>query len=127
MKGWKAIGPDMKCYSINFELGRTYEYAGNLELGAAGFHFCRNLTDAFKYITKRVKIFEVEAGGVIISGCGKSVCSVIKLVREVPYRYLEDDIRGDGDCGDGHGNGYGCGTGYGHGGGGGSGYGKLTP
>lgn len=48
--GYKAFNPDFKCKGYQYEVGRTFEYKGEIEICSKGFHFCHNdPIDVFLY------------------------------------------------------------------------------
>ena len=123
MKGYKGMNNDMTCRLFKFEIGKTYHAEGDICLCKNGFHFCKNLCNVFHYYPEG-RYFEIEASGDILSEGNKSVCSVIKIIRELTstelHRYKYGYGFGGGysdDYGDGYGDGdkYGCGNGYGNG------------
>ena len=100
MKGYKATY-NMKCLDFIFEVGKTYEIEGELEICRNGFHFCRKMEYTANYYppTNTFILLEVEALGDIQHGGDKSVTSRIKILRVVPkeeytfktYEYEWDD------------------------------------
>ena len=62
MIGYKGFDKDMKCRDFQFEVGKTYEYDGVIELCRSGFHFCENPLDIFNYYPPAgSKFAEIEA------------------------------------------------------------------
>ena len=48
--GYKAFDPDFKCRGFQYEVGKTFEHEGKIELYSEGFHFCHNNPlDAFDH------------------------------------------------------------------------------
>ena len=47
--GYKGFNNDWKCRDMQYEVGKEYEYAGDVELCKRGYHFCRNPHDVFGY------------------------------------------------------------------------------
>ena len=47
--GYKGFNKDWKCRDMQYEVGKEYEYAGDVELCKSGYHFCRNPHDVFSY------------------------------------------------------------------------------
>ena len=75
MKGYKAFDKDFKCRGFQYEVGRTYEFDGEIILCKAGFHFCKNIVDCFKYYTGAdTRFAEVDAEGFIIAADNDSKC-----------------------------------------------------
>lgn len=84
VKGFKGFNQDLTCRGFQYEIGKTYEYDGNIELCSQGFHFCRKLQDVHQfYDLKTSRICEIEADGKIDNDDIKSVCSRIRIVREL--------------------------------------------
>ena len=84
VKGFKGFNQDLTCRGFQYEIGKTYEYDGDIELCRSGFHFCRKLKDVHHfYNLKTSRICEIEADGKIDDDGVKSVCSRMRIVREV--------------------------------------------
>ena len=84
VKGFKGFNQDLTCRGFQYEIGKTYEYNGEIELCSSGFHFCRKLQDVYQfYNLKTFRICEIEAAGKIDNADIKSVCSRIRIVREL--------------------------------------------
>lgn len=48
--GYKAFDPDFKCRGFQYEVGKTFEHEGKIELSSEGFHFChKDPFDVFEY------------------------------------------------------------------------------
>ena len=83
VKGFKGFNQDLTCRGFQYEIGKTYEYNGKIELYCTGFHFCRELNNVHTfYNLKESRICEIEANGEIIDD-ETSVCSHIKIIREL--------------------------------------------
>lgn len=111
MKGYKAFSDELKCRGFQYEIGETYYMDGVIKLCESGFHFCVNPRDCFLYYPEDARICEIEAGGTIIEGGNKSVCSKIKIVSEI--RGAKRGRILYGNC-YGYGNGYGYGNSFGY-------------
>ena len=84
VKGFKGFNEDLTCRGFQYEIGKTYKHNGEVELCRSGFHFCRKLKDVHHfYNLKTSRICEIVADGKIIDDGVKSVCSRIRIVREV--------------------------------------------
>lgn len=136
VKGYKGMRSDMTCRGMQYEVGKTYHAIGAVELCRNGFHFCRRLSDAFKFYMRLSgnRFFEVEANEIDTDGI-KSVASEIHIIREVSEielnRASEGSGLGDGygivdGCGSGDGSSRGYGYGYGDGSGRGDGDGHFN-
>ena len=89
VKGFKGFESDLSCRGFRYEVGKTYEIDGEIELCSRGFHFCQKLFDVNSFYSFRrddYRFCEVEAlGDVITEENGtKSVTNKIKIVREIP-------------------------------------------
>ena len=47
--GYKGFNENWKCRDMQYEVGKEYEYAGDVKLCKSGYHFCRNPHDVFDY------------------------------------------------------------------------------
>ena len=84
VKGFKGFNEDLTCRGFQYEIGKTYKHNGEVELCRSGFHFCRKLEDVHNfYNLKTSRICEIVADGKIIDDDKKSVCSRMRIVREV--------------------------------------------
>ena len=84
VKGFKGFNEDLTCRGFLYEIGKTYKHSGEVELCRSGFHFCRKLKDVYQfYNLKTSRICEIVADGKIIDDDKKSVCSRMRIVREV--------------------------------------------
>ena len=127
MKGYKGMSKDMTCRGMKYEIGKTYEVDGDIELCKRGLHFCENLKDVFNYYAKddNNRFFEVEAIGEVVSSDNKIVTDKLKIIRELPKEIINRCVYGSGyGYGYDYGSGYGYGYGYDYGSGYGSGYGN---
>lgn len=64
VEGYKGTDKDMKAYSnFQYELGKQYDYEGEIEICAKGFHFSRDLKDVFEYyqVGHNNRFFKVKA------------------------------------------------------------------
>ena len=88
MKGYKVFNPDWTTMNgFRWEIGKTYTHKGGLELCESGFHFCKNLTDCFRYygFNQANKVAEIEALGKIEESECKCVTDQIRIIREIPW------------------------------------------
>ena len=84
VKGFKGFNQDLTCRDFQYEIDKTYEYNGEIELCSSGFHFCRKLQDVHQFYDLKIsRICEIEADGKIDNDDIKSVCSRIRIVREL--------------------------------------------
>lgn len=40
LEGYKVFSQDWTCRGFKYEVGKTYEHQGNIEMCGKGFHFC---------------------------------------------------------------------------------------
>lgn len=101
IKGFKGFNQDLACRGFQYEIGETYEYNGEIELCSNGFHFCRKLQDVHQfYDLKTSRICEIEADGKIDNDDIKSVCSRIRIVRELSREEVDAAVNtGKGNTG----------------------------
>ena len=89
-KGYKGFNQDLTCRGVQYEIGKTYEYNGKIELCSSGFHFCRKLQDVHRfYDLKTSRICEIEADGKIDNDGIKSVCARIRIIRELSREEID--------------------------------------
>ena len=122
-KGYKGFKQDLTCRGFQYEIGKTYEYDGDIELCRQGFHFCRELRNVHDfYNLKQSRICEIVADGKIEDDGIKSVCSRISIVRELSREEIDAAVNtgegntgvfnsGDGNSGDGNSGNYNSGHG----------------
>jgi len=56
---YKGFGSDMKCRDFQYEIGGTYEHAGDVEACKSGFHACEYPLDVFSYYSPASSVFGV--------------------------------------------------------------------
>lgn len=86
MRGYKAFNKDLTCRGFQYEIGKTYEMDGEIEICRRGFHFCENLSDCYNFyeMWSDTRICEVEALGEIKSDNEVKYCTnKIKILSEV--------------------------------------------
>jgi hypothetical protein len=88
VKGYKCFNKDFTCNNFQFKVGKTFKHNGTIQLCKEGFHYCKELKDVFNYygFDSDNHVCEIEASGQIIDGDDdKSVCSIMKVIRELPW------------------------------------------
>ena len=85
MKGYKGFDADFRCRGFQFEVGKTYEYDGEVVLCDRGFHFCDTPLAVWSYYFLDARFAEVEAEEVDPNReeDGKRVCRKITILREL--------------------------------------------
>jgi hypothetical protein len=86
MIGYKAFDSNLMCRGFQYEIGKTYEFAGDIELCKGGFHFCENIVDCFYYYSwSEARFAKVEALGKVIKSNYKSKCVTdkIRIIEEI--------------------------------------------
>ena len=110
MKGYKAFDKDLKCRDFQYEIGQTYEIDGEIECCERGFHFCKDLSDCYRFyeMTDDTRICEVEAIGEIIHTHDsiKYCTNKIKILSEVENPKIKTNVStlSSGYCNTGVGN-----------------------
>ena len=101
VKGYKGFNRDLTCRDFQYEIGKTYEYDGDIELCRQGFHFCRELRNVHDfYDLKQSRICEIVADGKVEDDGIKSVCSRISIVRELSREEIDAAVNtGEGNTG----------------------------
>ena len=93
VKGFKGFNQDLTCRGFQYEIGKKYEYNGEIKLCSSGFHFCRKLQDVHQfYDLKKSRICEIKADGKIIDDDKKSVCARISIIRELSREEIDAAI-----------------------------------
>ena len=94
MKGYKVFNSDWTCRKFKYEVGKTYEHKGVVNLCQEGFHFCKKLIDCFNYYSfdPKNKVAEIEAEGEIIEGTDKCVTSKITIIKELTWYEVLDYV-----------------------------------
>jgi len=86
MKGYKAFNKDLQCRGMQYEIGGTYELGNTPICCERGFHFCKSISDCYKFYERsdETRICEVEALGDIVTDYGFKYCTdKIRVIREV--------------------------------------------
>lgn len=101
MKGYKGFGRGLTCRGFKYEIGKTYE-CDEAKLCVSGFHFYEDPKQIADYYggLPNCRYCEIEAGGEIIRGDGKCVCSKMSVVKEIPLQeFLLLVNKGEGNFG----------------------------
>ena len=100
VKGYKVFNPDWTCRGFQYEVGKTFEHDGNIELCGSGFHFCQKASDCFNYydFNSNNKVAEVEALDLVETEGNKSVTNKIHIIREIPWQELLTIVNTGKDC-----------------------------
>ncbi|MGI4915679.1 DUF7666 domain-containing protein [Clostridioides difficile] len=90
IEGYKVFNPDWTCRNFKYEVGKTYEHDGYIEVCEAGFHFCQKAIDCFNYYSfdNKNKVAKIEAIGLIKTNGDKSVTNKITIVKEIEWEEL---------------------------------------
>ena len=100
VKGYKVFNPDWTCRGFQYEVGKTFEHDGNIELCGSGFHFCQRASDCFNYydFNSSNKVAEIEALDLVETEGNKSVTNKIHIIREIPWQELLTIVNTGKDC-----------------------------
>ena len=49
MKGYKGFDNKFQCIGLQYEVGETYSYVGDIKICSRGFHFCKKLSDVLNF------------------------------------------------------------------------------
>ncbi len=100
VKGYKVFNPDWTCREFQYEVGKTFEHDGNIELCGSGFHFCQKASDCFNYydFNSNNKVAEIEALDLVETEGNKSVTNKIHIIREIPWQELLTIVNTGKDC-----------------------------
>lgn len=100
VKGYKVFNPDWTCRGFQYEVGKTFEHDGNIELCGSGFHFCQKASDCFNHydFNSNNKVAEVEALDLVETKGNKSVTNKIHIIREIPWQELLAIVNTGKDC-----------------------------
>ena len=100
VKGYKVFNPDWTCRGFQYEVGKTFEHDGNIELCGSGFHFCQRASDCFNYydFNSSNKVAEIEALDLVETEDNKSVTNKIHIIREIPWQELLTIVNTGKDC-----------------------------
>lgn len=90
IEGYKVFNPDWTCRNFKYEVGKTYEHDGDIEVCEAGFHFCQKAINCFNYYSfdNKNKVAKIEAIGLIKTDGDKSVTNKITIVKEIKWEEL---------------------------------------
>lgn len=95
MIGYKAFHEGLICRGFQYEIGKTYELVGELEMCKNGFHFCENLVDTTEFYPNiNSNIYcKVEALGKIKQQGIKYCTDKIKIIEKVSLHDIELDAK----------------------------------
>ncbi|WP_198540590.1 pentapeptide repeat-containing protein [Clostridioides difficile] len=120
IEGYKVFNPDWTCRNFKYEVGKTYNHIGDIEVCEAGFHFCQKAIDCFNYypFDNKNKVAKIEAIGLTKTLGDKSVTNKITIVEEIKWDELLNIVNiGHNNTGYGNTGAYNAGhnnTGYGN-------------
>jgi hypothetical protein len=97
MKGYKVFDKDLKCRGMQYEIGGTYELGDTPVYYKQGFHFCKSISDCYKFyaMPDETRICEVEALGEVVTGddCETKYCTnKIHVIREVENPRVKSNV-----------------------------------
>ena len=100
--GYKVMSQDMTCDGgdkpFQYELGKTYEIEGKLEICRNGFHFCKNIFNTLEYynnIKGDKRFFKIQYD-MCIDDWDKSVTNKITILEEVNiFDFINDSMSED--------------------------------
>ena len=100
VKGYKVFNSDWTCRGFQYEVGKTFEHDGNIELCGSGFHFCQKASDCFNYydFNSNNKVAQIEALDLVETEGNKSVTNKIHIIREIPWQELLTIVNTGNDC-----------------------------
>lgn len=93
MKGYKAMNSDMTCRGYQCTLGHEHSQGLIPVSCEKGFHFCQQLSGVFEYYTvgwAGVRVFEVEATGMLDIGADKVATNSLIVHRELSEQEIVD-------------------------------------
>ena len=87
MKAYKMLDHDFKCRDFQYEVGKTYEHKGDIELCGSGFHACLEAIDCAKFyeLLQWNRYAEVELLGETKKDDTKIVTNKIRIVKELTF------------------------------------------
>lgn len=87
IKGFKVFKPDWTSNDVQFKVGETYKYDGEIDIYSGGFRFYIEAVDCFNpyNFKSQNKVAEVEALGLVETRGKKMVTNKIKIVRELEW------------------------------------------
>jgi len=104
IKGYKVTAPDGSCRNYLFEVGKEYQYDGQIKICNSGFHFCIKPSHCFFYYNfdSNNKVFEVESIGEYQTHDKDSkICTGnLRIVRQIEwYEVLSISNEGNNNTG----------------------------
>ena len=88
IKAYKAFNADLACLGFQYEVGKTYEHAGEIDICKSGFHSCIKPSDVLSYYpcVQWTRFCEVEAWGDVQEGNDSKIASrFITIVKEISF------------------------------------------
>ena len=85
-KYYKAFDKNLKCRDMQYEIGKEYTFDGDPIPCEQGFHFCKSITDCYKFYSKSesTRICEVMPLGKVVTDDNIKYCTnKIKIIKEI--------------------------------------------
>lgn len=85
---YKGFDKDLKCRGFQYEVGKSYEIKGRVEMCRNGFHACSSFSDLSIYVSilPENRFAKVALWGEVLGTEGDKYCaSNIKILEEIPY------------------------------------------
>lgn len=90
---YKGFNADLTCRDYQFEIGKTYQHEGAVDICSSGFHACEYPLDVFNYYEPvNHRFAEVEVSGDIAreGGGNKLASSTITIKKELSLHQMVD-------------------------------------
>ena len=94
MTYYKAFHKDLTCIGYQFEIGKTFQVEGDLEMCRHGFHCCQILLSCLGYYPVNSRFCEVSIGDEYITDGDKTVAKQITIDREIIGDELNEMLTG---------------------------------
>jgi hypothetical protein len=88
VEGYKIFQSDWSCLGYPYQVGKTHEFEGEIQMEKAGLHFCSRALDCIRYYKPdpRFKYAKVRGSDQIITIGDKSVTNRLQIIKELSHK-----------------------------------------
>lgn len=87
VEGYKIFQSDWSCLGYSYQVGKTNEFEGEIQMEKAGLHFCPRALDCIRYykLDYHFKYAKVRGSNQVITVGDKCVTNRLEILEEITY------------------------------------------